>query len=84
MTRSDLVIMAEAGGGILLQFLMWVAQKPRTYTDTMDAWRTSCPRLSVWEDALADGLMEINGQRAAQHGAAEVRLTRRGQALLPE
>ena len=52
---------------LLRQFLQWIAAQPRTYGATMDAWRTSCPRLSVWEDALADGLVEVlpceGGQR---------------------
>jgi hypothetical protein len=40
-------------------FLTWVSARPRTYPETMDAWRTSCPRLSVWEDALSDGLVRV-------------------------
>ena len=32
--------------------LEWIAREPRTYTDVLDAWRTSCPRLTVWEDAV--------------------------------
>ena len=39
----------DAGAGLLLQFLAWVAARPRAYADTMEAWRTSCPRISVWE-----------------------------------
>ena len=27
----------------------------------MDAWRSSCPRLAIWEDALADGLVQVKG-----------------------
>ena len=41
------------------QLLAWIAEGPRTYPETMEAWRTSCPRLSIWEDALADGLVRI-------------------------
>jgi hypothetical protein len=37
--------------------LLWISAKPRTYDETMEAWRTSCPRLSVWEDALLAGLV---------------------------
>jgi len=44
---------------LTLQMLAWLAQTPRTYAETMDAWSTSCPRLSIWEDALADGLIAI-------------------------
>jgi hypothetical protein len=42
----------------LHEFLEWVDAHPRTYSDTMDVWRTSCPRLPVWEDAVDGGLVE--------------------------
>lgn len=41
---------------LILDFLEWVARAPRPYGDVMDAWRTSCPRLTVWEDAIDRGL----------------------------
>jgi hypothetical protein len=65
----------------MTQFLAWVAARPRSYAEAMDAWRSSCPRLSVWEDALADGLVRISpdGQGMA---AAQVLLTARGRAVL--
>jgi hypothetical protein len=44
-----------------LQLLAWIAERSRTYAETIEAWKTSCPRLSVWEDALADGLVCIEG-----------------------
>lgn len=65
--------MAQPASLIMVQFLEWVSLRSRTYAETMDAWRTSCPRLSVWEDALADCLIEAGG---------EVKLTPRGQAAL--
>ena len=37
---------------LVLDLLEWIAQEPRTYRQTMDAWRTSCPRLAVWEEAV--------------------------------
>lgn len=43
---------------LTLQFLTWLEESPRSYGEAMDAWRTSCPRLSIWEDALRDGLIE--------------------------
>jgi hypothetical protein len=64
----------------MIQFLDWVSTRPRSYAETMDAWRTSCPRLSVWEDALDDGLIQIEGGGSTQR--AEVTLTARGQAVL--
>ena len=33
----------------------WLNKEPRLYTDVLDAWRTSCPRLTVWEDAVDRG-----------------------------
>ena len=44
---------------LTLDFLRWVAKQPRSYEEAMEAWRTSCPRLSIWEDALADGLVAV-------------------------
>ncbi len=45
-------ILEGPSGHLTMQFLEWLSERPRTYSDTMDAWRTSCPRLSIWEDAL--------------------------------
>jgi hypothetical protein len=43
-----------------IQLLAWLAEQSRSYAETIDVWRTSCPRLSVWEDALADNLVRID------------------------
>lgn len=43
---------------LILDFLEWIAREPRSYADVMDAWRTSCPRLTVWEDCIDRGLVE--------------------------
>lgn len=42
------------------QLLAWVAERPRSYADVREIWKTSCPRLAVWEDALADELVRID------------------------
>ena len=65
-----------------LQFLSWVSARPRTYAEAMDAWRTSCPRLSAWEDAVSDGLVEVEAGGTGTYAAASVRLTPCGAALL--
>lgn len=44
---------------LLLDLLEWVAAKPRQYAETMEAWRTSCPRLPVWEEAVDRGLVRL-------------------------
>ena len=68
----------DASAGLMVQFLRWVGSRPRTYADTMDAWRTSCPRISVWEDASLEGLVALTGSRTGGQGAARVVLTQAG------
>jgi hypothetical protein len=68
--------MSDSPSLIMIQFLSWVADRPRTYAQTMEAWRTSCPRLSVWEDAVIEDLVRIDG------GHRAVSLTPRGHAVL--
>ncbi len=68
-------------GHLTLQFLAWIGEAPRSYGEVMDAWRTSCPRLSIWEDALGAGLVEVQGGRCAMRERV-VTLTDRGRALL--
>ena len=42
-----------------IQLLAWIAERPRSYGETMEAWKTSCPQLAIWEDALADDLVYV-------------------------
>jgi hypothetical protein len=65
---------------LTLQLLIWVADRPRRYGDTMEAWRTTCPRMPVWEDAISNGLIRVEGAGPMRERA--VRLTARGRALL--
>lgn len=71
---------------LTLQFLEWVAQRPRTYAQAMDAWRSTCPRLTIWEDALNDGLIEMHQVRVSAHDverrARGVRLSERGRLAM--
>lgn len=57
-----------------IQLLAWIAERPRSYAEAIEAWKTSCPRLAVWEDALADTLVRIE--------RGHVVLTARGSELL--
>ena len=43
---------------LVADMLTWIDQCPRAYDEVMDAWRTSCPRLAIWEDAVDHGLVE--------------------------
>jgi hypothetical protein len=69
--------MSDSPSLIMIQFLSWVADRPRIYAETMDAWRTSCPRLSVWEDAVIADLVRLEGE-----DVRAVKLTGRGAAVL--
>jgi hypothetical protein len=65
---------------LILDLLEWISARERTYEETIDAWRTSCPRLPVWEDANDRGLLRI--ERVS--GASFVRVTAQGRTLLSE
>lgn len=71
-----------ANNALTLQFLEWVRSGPRTHAQIMETWRTSCPRMAIWEDALADGLVGIKAE--ATSCAARVILTQRGENMLAE
>lgn len=65
---------------LILDLVEWVGRKERSYEETMEAWRTSCPRLPVWEDATDRGLVE----RAFANGRSLVRVTQAGFEFLKE
>src|ERR1700742_3531972 len=73
MIRNDL-------DPLILDLLEWIGREPRSYADVIDAWRTSCPRLTVWEDAMDRGFA------VREHKGREVmiRLTAAGQEFLRE
>ena len=64
--------MSEPVSLLMLEFLSWVASRPRTYDEAMDAWRSTCPRHTIWEDALIDGLIQVV-RAGAQHQAEVTR-----------
>ena len=65
---------------LILDLIEWLARSERTYEETLAAWRTSCPRFTVWEDANDRGLV-----RSDQGGSrAIVRPTPAGMTLLQE
>lgn len=49
--------MADVLTPLTVDFLTWLAPAPRPYAEVMEVWRTSCPRLTIWEDALDAGLV---------------------------
>jgi len=63
-------------------FLVWVAAAPRSYADAMEAWRSNCPRLTIWEDALGEGLVCVERGTDPALDQMRVMLTAHGRALL--
>ena len=64
---------------IMVQFLEWVAARPRSREEVLDAWQSSCPRFPVWEDARAEGFVCQSGGDRGEH---KVELTPLGRAAL--
>ena len=54
--------MADPVDALILDLLEWIGSEPRPYAEVIDAWRTSCPRLPVWEDANERGFVERRDQ----------------------
>jgi D-3-phosphoglycerate dehydrogenase len=70
--------MIDTVEALIFDLLDWLMIRERTYEEVMEAWRTSCPRLPVWEDANDRGLItreEVNGKHV-------IRVTSSGRALL--
>jgi D-3-phosphoglycerate dehydrogenase len=65
---------------LILDLLEWLAKRDRSYEEVMDAWRTSCSRLPVWEDANDRGFV----MKEQVRGRCMVRLTSAGIALLEQ
>lgn len=65
---------------LIIDLLEWVANRERTYDEVMDAWRTSCPKLPVWEDATDRGLITTE----YVNGRSLVTVTPQGLALLEQ
>lgn len=65
---------------LILDLLEWVSCGGRTYEEVMDAWRTSCPKLPVWEEANDLGLI---AKEPTQTGC-NVRITLLGFVFLRE
>jgi hypothetical protein len=68
----------RAPQALVLDLVEWVAREPRSYAEAMAAWRTSCPRLTVWEDALECGYVA----RKPTAAGASVVTTPTGEAFL--
>jgi hypothetical protein len=72
--------MADPVDALVLDLLEWIGPHTRPYGEVIDTWRTSCPRLTVWEDANARGYII---QERSQEGAL-VSVSASGRAALYE
>lgn len=63
---------------LILDLLQWLTTEDRTYEQVLDAWRTSCPRLPVWEDSNDRGLVRSE----CRNGSTFIRVSALGLALL--
>jgi len=59
---------------LMVDLLAWLAPRPRPYAEVMAAWRTSCPRLPVWE--------EVNDRRLVSRQAGMIAVTDAGRSVL--
>ena len=66
--------MADTLTPLICDLLEWLERQPRTHAEVMDGWRTSCPRLPVWEEATERGLVARRG--------TVVEVTSRGRSFL--
>ena len=67
--------MASEAKLLTMEFLKWVAARPRSYAEARNAWSSTCPLTCAWEDAIADALIE----RAAD---GQLMLSARGRVRL--
>jgi hypothetical protein len=69
----------ETADPLVLDFVEWIAREPRPYSEVIATWRTSCPRLTIWEDAVDGGYVV----RSALEGCGMViTVTEGGEKLL--
>lgn len=68
---------AAAQTALTIQLLEWIDTGNHSYGEAIDVWKTSCPRLSIWEDACIEGLVDCK----AGH-AGTVYLTEKGKRFL--
>ena len=71
--------MADATDPLVLDLVEWIAREPRTYSEAIEAWRTSCPRLTIWEDAVDRGYVT---REAIAGAGVKVMLTEAGEKFL--
>jgi hypothetical protein len=64
---------------LVLDFVEWIAREPRAYSEVIGVWRTSCPRLTIWEDAADNGYV---AREAVSGQGLVVKVTENGEKFL--
>ena len=67
---------------LTIQFLAWVARRPRTHAEAREAWQSTCPLNCAWEDAFGDDLIQFENRDEAATPQSRITLTAKGRALL--
>jgi hypothetical protein len=71
--------MADTSDPLVLDLVEWIAREPRLYSEVIEAWRTSCPRLTIWEDAVDRGYVT---RESIVGTGVRVKVTAGGEQLL--
>jgi hypothetical protein len=73
--------MPDATDPLVLDLVEWIAREPRLYSEVIEIWRTSCPRLTIWEDAVDRGYV---ARESVAGVGVRVAITEGGEKLLRE
>jgi hypothetical protein len=71
--------MVDTTDPLVLDLIEWIAREPRLYSEVIATWRTSCPRLAIWEDAVDGGYV---AREAVAGSGVIVVVTENGEKLL--
>ena len=71
--------MTETTDALVLDLVEWIGREPRLYSEVIETWRTSCPRLTIWEDAVDRGYVA----RQPVAGARRMRRDHRKRRQIP-
>jgi hypothetical protein len=73
--------MPDATDPLVLDLVEWIAREPRLYSEVIETWRTSCPRLTIWEDAVDRGYV---ARESVAGVGVRVAITEGGEKFLRE
>jgi hypothetical protein len=71
--------MPDSTDPLVLDLVEWIAREPRLYSEAIETWQTSCPRLTIWEDAVDRGYVT---RKPIAGAAVRVAITENGEKFL--